>query len=311
MIPRADAGDIGRRFHFAMFVGCSLLLLIILICAVKAPVAGWPAKIVVALVLTVISAVPALFWQDRKDYVRRDAALALPWTCVLIILLPVAAVLSAQLQFPLRDALFKRVDLAMGFNDIAIVSWSSKHRFVGATLDHSYDLLVLLLATAALLPALSGKKEAAEKFVLANTIAFLVSFPFFAFLPAVGPWYGFHFPANKSQLLDEAATIALHSGAPVAAMAGILCFPSFHVIWAALSAWALWSVKPMRVLATAIAMLVVLSTVTTGWHYAADVIAGLIVAAASWLLAVSIINGGARYVVDQNAGVSSRAVQDY
>ena len=283
--------DIGWRFHFAMLGGCTFLLLIIFACSIKAPVADWEPKIEVASVVAIVSAIPAMLWHDRKEYVRRDAALALPWIFILMILLPVAAVLSAQLQFPLRDALFVKVDLALGFNDPAIVAWCTKHWLVGDVLDHSYSLLVPLLASAILLPALLGKAEAAQKFVLANTIAFIGSFPLFALLPAVGPWYGFHFPANEPQIVAETAIVALHSGAPASQLAGVLTFPSFHVIWAALSALALCSVRRFRVFAVVIAVLVVVSTVTTGWHYAADLVAGLIVAGLSWLLADLIISG--------------------
>jgi hypothetical protein len=283
--------DIGWRFHLAMFVGCTFILLIILVCSIKAPVADWESKIEVASVVVIVSAVPAIFWHDLKEYVRRDAALALPWIFILMILLPVAAVQSARLQFPLRDALFVKVDLALGFNDPAIVAWCTNHWLVGNVLDHSYSLLVPLLASAILLPALLGQAEAAQKFVLANTIAFVGSFPLFAFLPAVGPWYGYHFPANEPQIVAETAIIALHSGAPTSQFAGVLTFPSFHVIWAALSALALCSIRRFRVFGVVIAVLVVVSTLTTGWHYAADLVAGLIVAGLSWLLADLVIRG--------------------
>jgi len=61
------------------------------------------------------------------------------------------------------------------------------------------------------------------------------------------------------------------------------------VIWAVLSSWALYSIKPLRMLAGFVAFLVVISTVTTGWHYAADVIAGLMIAVGSWLLSELIV----------------------
>ena len=285
VLESGDKRDVEWRFHLAMLVGCTLLLLIILVCSAKAPIAGWESKIEVASVLAIVSAIPGMLWHDRKAYARRDAALTLPWAFILMMLLPVAAVLSAQLQFPLRDALFVKFDLALGLNDPAIVAWCTRHSLVGNVLDQAYSLLTPLLVCAIFLPALLGKAEAAQRFVLANMIAFLGSFPLFALIPAVGPWYGFHFPANEPQLVDEAATVALHMGAPVAAMAGILCFPSFHVIWAALSAFALSSVKPLKMVAAATAFLVVVSTVTTGWHYAADLGAGLIIAGLSWLLA--------------------------
>jgi membrane-associated phospholipid phosphatase len=277
------------RFHLFTLGFCCVLLAVILVCSRKNPVTNWESPLEATAALLPISAIPALLWQDRKDYVRRDAALALPWTFVLVAMLPIAAVLSAQLRFPLRDALFAAADRALGFNDPSIVVWSELHRPIGAILDRSYSLLSPLLASACFLPALTGRRAAAERFVLSNVIAFLASFPLFAFLPAVGPWFGYHFPGNEPQLVAETAILALHSGATASQMAGLLTFPSFHVIWAVLSAWALWSIKPLRILAVIVAVLVVISTVTTGWHYVADVIAGLIISAASGLIANQII----------------------
>ena len=154
--------------------------------------------------------------------------------------------------------------VVLGFNDSAIVAWCTKHPLVGDILDHSYSFLTPLLACAIFLPALLGKAEAAQKFVLANMIAFVGSFPLFAFLPAVGPWYGFHFAGAAPQKVAEAAILALHAGARSVVGAGVLTFPSFHVIWAALSAWTLSSIKRLRMVVVAIAFLVVVSTVTTG-----------------------------------------------
>ena len=97
-----------------MLVGCTLLLLIIFACSIKAPVADWRSKIEVALIAVIVSAIPGMLWHDRKEYTRRDAALTLPWAFILMMLLPVAAVLSAQLQFPLRDALLVKFDRRLG-----------------------------------------------------------------------------------------------------------------------------------------------------------------------------------------------------
>ena len=169
------------------------------------------------------------------------------------------------------------MDRAMGFNVPAIMAWSSAHWPVGMLLDRSYGLLFLLLPAAAVLPALLGKRAAAERFLLANTVAFVLSFPIFALLPAVGPWFGYHFTGSEVQRNCEAAIVALHNDIGPAKMAALITFPSFHVIWAVLSACALWSIKPLRIPAAILAFLIVVSTVTTGWHYVADVVAGIII----------------------------------
>jgi hypothetical protein len=277
------------RVHLFMAGASTLLLFVILVCSAKTSSTDWWSEAAAAVTVLPISAIPALLWQDRKKYMRRDAALMLPWTCLLIVLFRIAVILSAQLRYPLRDDLFIKADQAMGFNVPRIMAWTAAHRPVDPVLGRGYYLLLPLLIGAMLLPALLGKRAAAEQFVVANAIAFLASFPLFAFLPSVGPWYGYHFPGSEIQKSTEATILALHSGVAKAATAGIITFPSFHVIWAVLSAWALWSIKPVRILAIAIAFLAVVSTVTTGWHYVADVIAGLMIAAASEVIAYQII----------------------
>jgi membrane-associated phospholipid phosphatase len=60
--------------------------------------------------------------------------------------------------------------------------------------------------------------------------------------------------------------------------AGIVSFPSYHVVLAILSAIALSSVRRLRAPAWILAVLVCVSTVLTGWHYGIDVLGGLLVA---------------------------------
>jgi membrane-associated phospholipid phosphatase len=63
--------------------------------------------------------------------------------------------------------------------------------------------------------------------------------------------------------------------------AGIVSFPSFHVIWAVLCARALWGFRYLRIPVTVLSGMIILSTLTTGWRYLSDVIAGAIVAGVS------------------------------
>jgi hypothetical protein len=276
-----DRSGSTRRVHLFMLIACSFLLCFAIIPIVGEPSAGWESSVAATAVILIVLSIPAVLWQDRKNYERRDAALTLPWTFALAALVPRIAVLSAHFQFPLRDALLVEMDHAMGFSVPAIMAWSSAHWPMSPLLDHSYNLLFLLLPVAAVLPALLGKRAAAEQFLLANTIAFVVSFPIFALIPAVGPWAGYHFAGSEAQRNCGAASVALHSGSGTAAMAGLVTFPSFHVIWALLSACALWSIRPLRIAAAIVAFLVVLSTVTTGWHYGADVFAGFLIVGVS------------------------------
>ena len=73
------------------------------------------------------------------------------------------------------------------------------------------------------------------------------------------------------------------------ASGGIICFPSFHVFWAVVSAHALQPFRILRYPAIVVATLVTISTVTTGWHYGVDVIGGLLLAAVTTVLANSLL----------------------
>ena len=270
--------------HLLMAAACSALLGFCLLGsrAVSAPL--WRALIPASAVLLPVSLLPALFWYDKGKLEERDAALTLPWLVLVGELIPWAAVLSGRFVLPLRDGFYLSLDRVIGVNVAAIATWTSSHSRAETLSNFSYESLSVLLPLAMLLPPLLGKKKAAEQFLLANTIAFLIGIPIFTLLPAVGPWIGYGFAGKPVQTACQASIEAIRHGGTAEA-AGIICFPSFHVIWAILCAVALWSIKPLRIPSAILAALIVISTVTTGWHYACDVVAGIIFGVASLALA--------------------------
>jgi hypothetical protein len=276
--PPSSLSPKTKRLRLFMVAACGLLFSI---CVAGSLTGGaesdWRVLVPAVAVLFPISFLPGILWHDAGQNQKRDAALTLPWIVLLVALVPWAAVLSGRLGMPLRDGFFASMDDHLGFSVPAIVGWMSVHPRISAVLNHSYPLLFLLLAVAAVLPAAMGLSPAAQRFLVANTIAFLAAFPVFALLPAIGPWAGYHVAGTAEQRACEMAIVTIRGGHP-AAGAGIVCFPSFHVIWAVLSAAALWPIKPLRIPATLLAGLIVISTVTTGWHYVVDSVAGLALA---------------------------------
>lgn len=269
-----------NQIHLFMVAACGLLLSITVtgICFTSEPI--WKNALATVGALLPISTLPALIWHDRRQYEKRDTALILPWVVLLGTLIPVLTVLSARTRFPLRDGLFIELDQAIGFSVPAIMAWVSQHHIIKLVLDRSYVSLSWLLLPATLVPVLAGKRESAERFLVANTIAFLIALPVFTALPAIGPWVGYNFAGNPAQKACEASIVALQTGGPSGEL-GIICFPSFHTIWAVLSVVALWPFRSLRVPSSLLASLIVLSTVTTGWHYVSDVFAGLLFAGIS------------------------------
>jgi membrane-associated phospholipid phosphatase len=67
--------------------------------------------------------------------------------------------------------------------------------------------------------------------------------------------------------------------------AGIVCFPSFHVVWAIFFAASLWGFRRLRIPVAVVSAIVILSTMTTGWHYFVDVVGGVLLAIVSLVAA--------------------------
>lgn len=225
--------------------------------------------------------VPAAYWHQHGNPDKRDAALTLPWLVVLMVLIPFVVVVSVRIGMPLSDQLFMRLDQHLGLNVPTTMTWASRHPLVESVLDRAYTLLFWLLAAAALVPPLMGRRKPAQEFLLANAIVFLLAVPFFTLFPAIGPWVVYHFPPNPAQKLCELSIRSMHQSVrPDAVKAfGVVCFPSFHAVWAVLSAVALRSIKWLCFPAAILAALIVASTLTTGWHYGVDVLGGLVLCA--------------------------------
>ena len=215
--------------------------------------------------------------------------LVIVWTVALAAILRYTVLMAARLRMPLRDPLFASIDRSLGVNVPAVMQWAVHHGWVGIVLNNSYTLLLPLLLLAAFLPAWTGKRKEAQEFIVSNGVAFAIAIPLFAVFPAIGPWAAYHFPGRVDQQHCESLLIALRSYGTFLVTAGqnakIICFPSFHVIWAVLSVRSLWGFRWSRIPVSMLAAMISISTMTTGWHYFIDVLGGLAVAAISILAA--------------------------
>jgi len=241
--------------------------------------------------------VPAALFHDRKKWAHRDAALVLPWTLLIALLIVQAAPITATFAFPLRDGLWRSLDQHLGLNVPAIMAFVRRHPAIDSLLFRSYAFtLHPLVLCAILLPALLGKREAAQRFVLSNAFSFVLALPLMIFLPAVGPWVGWGFPPDKLQKACEATIFALRHGSLDIRdnFGGIVCLPSFHAFWAIVSAQALYTFRYLRYPAIVVAGLITISTVTTGWHYGVDVIAGILMFGVCTLLSNAVVYGAFR-----------------
>jgi len=247
-------------------------------------VAGFPTELGgIALIACMLVPLPA-YWQQKGNIEKRDAALTIVWALLLSLLLPLPFLVVGRLHLPLQDASLAAFDHMVGFSTPAVMAWAS-HSRIGVALNFSYMLLQPFMVLAVLVPALAGKPEA-KVFLLANLVGLVIAGSLFMFLPAVGPWFPHRWVADALQ--QECERDLMHLRAPAVYLysfsiqeAGIVCFPSCHVFWAVISASAVWGIRWMRIPVALLCAMIILSTLTTGWHYLADVLAGLALSAGS------------------------------
>lgn len=276
------------RFHVQMAYTAAALLVVSLVgcrlTAIKVPYAG-PIALAVLATMAAVQVLPT-YWHSKGKTNLRDASLTIPWALLFWAILPFPTDLAARLSahVSLQDAHFVRLDEALGVSVPAIMRWCAQH-WIGGVVNRTYAILAPLIAFAFLLPSLTGRVKPARQFLTGNLVAFIVGLPVFALLPAVGPWSGYHLAPTPSQIQCQSDLFQLRSiGTYVHHANGVICFPSFHVMWAILCAQALWGFRFLRIPVSLLSGLIVISTMTSGWHYFSDVLGGILLAAAAMLV---------------------------
>jgi len=272
-------------------VSLGLVLISLLGCKLTAIDTNVADRVKQLLILELIVSPVPIYWHWRRRPDFRDSSAVILWTLLISATLSFPILTAARLHLPLRDPLFASVDAALGIRVPSMIAWAQDHR-LAETFDTAYSLLKPLLLLAALVPALAGKLKFAKEFLMANIVAFAIAIPLFAFLPGIGPWDYYHLVPKSHQLACQSEILSLRLPGIYTynwQEAHIICFPSFHVIWAVLSARVLWVFRLLRIPVSALAAVIIVSTMTTGWHYFSDVLGGLIVAPISILVANRII----------------------
>jgi hypothetical protein len=197
---------------------------------------------------------------------------------------------AATANFPYRDALFYRIDQALGFDRQAYLQFFHTRPWLDAVTGYAY---LSLLPQFAFLPLLlNNQMPRLRTMMIATGIALLVTIAISAFIPAVDAFiYVDVGPAGFSTLPahNHAAVLeALRSGAlrtiRLDCPEGLITFPSFHTAGALLFIWALWKTPYVRWLALGLNVALLAATPVFGEHYLIDVIAGAAVAVVSILV---------------------------
>jgi membrane-associated phospholipid phosphatase len=189
--------------------------------------------------------------------------------------------MAARTPATLVDVRLASIDHAIGLETNSIVHEASFYPRLEAALAVVYSWMIPFSLFALIVPVLQGVRESPQRLLIGYTVGALITIAVFAVLPAIGPWTVYKFAASHGQMLCQTTVGLLKSGRPVSqeiSNCGLVAFPSFHVIQCILTAISLWHSRWLRIPAAAIATLMCISTLTTGWHYVIDVLGGVVVA---------------------------------
>ncbi len=187
----------------------------------------------------------------------------------------------ATFNSPLIDPVLVDVDAGLWCHLPAIVSWAKAHPTMERVLHLAYETLLPQTALIAAL-GLLGDRRPLEVFVQRLMVSALLTAALFYAYPAAGPFEAFGYELNDAQARYMAHFEGLRAGQmetiSLQQAEGLITFPSFHATWAILLALSCWHRRWLFALSAVLNGMVLIATLTTGWHYLADVFAGILVA---------------------------------
>jgi membrane-associated phospholipid phosphatase len=207
-----------------------------------------------------------------------------------------AAYAMQRLDFPLRDGLLNRLDIAMGFDWPAFAHWVDRHAQVQKVFFFAYNTISLQIAFPLIVLAFAHRTAELRTYLLAFTIAFVVTILISATMPAGGPivfidvkdFQLLHFtgatPVEQLMRLRQPGPFVM-TDAP----GGIATFPSFHSTVAILTPLTLRRFPRILTGLLVLNAAMLGATLTEGAHYFVDLIAGGGIAVAAHFAAAKII----------------------
>jgi membrane-associated phospholipid phosphatase len=240
--------------------------------------------------LLVLQAYAALRKLARVQDVARWAF----WGVLVSTLYAVPMYALAHRAVAFHDEGLRHADGWLGVDVAAIAHWVRARPWADGASIAAYQSLPLGCIAALVVPSLAGAPEATRTMLVALGLASFLTLAVYGVFRGVGPWIGY---AGLAPTAEQAACgdlcRALAGGArfvvDVQRPDPLIAFPSWHTILAALAAAALARVRFLGPVACAWGAAVALSTVTTGWHYAVDTVAGLVLAGGCWAAARAVL----------------------
>jgi membrane-associated phospholipid phosphatase len=187
----------------------------------------------------------------------------------------------ARTALPLVDSWLVSFDHALGFNWPTHYAWVAVHPLTLKMLQLTYGSYMVMAPIFVLTVGLYCK-DRMEHCILANLLAGVICAVLAMLFPAVGASGYFlppdHMPGFVKVFLQARAGIQFLD---IRHMEGIEQFPSYHAVMGVIYAFGFAGLpKPLAVPLVAFEIVLVISALAIGGHHLADVLAGMMIAAA-------------------------------
>jgi membrane-associated phospholipid phosphatase len=263
--------------------------------ATKFTFAALPDIMPLVIGVAILDVLSRLFPQTRFVEAVQTILYGVLYLAITILCGIVAAYAMQRFAFPLQDRLFANMDMALGLNWPGYASWVDGHEQVQKVFRFAYDTIQIQIALPLIVLAFSDRREV-RVYLLAFTIAFILTIVISALLPAAGPIV-FADRASFSILQFTGATplehlMRLREAGPLILTeppGGIATFPSFHATVAILTPLTVRRHPRLLVALLVVNAAMLGGTVTEGAHYFIDVLAGIGMAFFAYALARRII----------------------
>jgi len=208
---------------------------------------------------------------------------------ITLLMAPFTYIVAAA-NFPMQDAALFRIDLAMGLDWLACVTFVNDRPLLADWVNFGYNFIRWPLFIIPVVLAATQQYRRLQEYTLAFALALVVTTAISTLVPALGVFQQLglaitDFPnLNPSAYLQPLVDLpAVRDGTlrelRIDALTGIITFPSFHAAAAILYGWALWHTRRLRPIALVANAIMLGATPIVGGHYFIDVLAGIVVAA--------------------------------
>lgn len=219
------------------------------------------------------------------------------------------------------DAYLVAIDARLGYSWPALCAWLAGYPVLNDIVRTIYTLTLVQLLVAFILLGMSLDRRRLHIGALAVVLASLVTIFFWALFPSGGTTMYWTLDSELERTLQpivtsnygaELARLFQHGVTDMSAIGitGLIGCPSFHTVMALAALIAVWPYRLFRAVYLVVAVLLVPGILVHGGHHLVDMLAGVAVTVASWLVAARIFDAQERMQAASRAlpsGLSGQA----